>query len=138
MWISMTLDGFQRYLKPWIDRKLPFIAYWHPRGAGRVLTSFIPQTRILYKVHYADGREPRTFSHPNSADRAMEKARAEGVITKVERLETPAPPKPLRKSTITAFRREIRKMERNPRTQPLITVEFDGEHITAIGGFTYE
>ncbi len=30
----MSEEGFRRYLRPYVDKKIPFLAYWHPQGFG--------------------------------------------------------------------------------------------------------
>lgn len=29
-------EGFRRYLRPYIDQGIPFLAYWHPGGVGLI------------------------------------------------------------------------------------------------------
>jgi len=32
----MTEEGFRRYLRPYVEKKVPFLAYWHPQGFGLI------------------------------------------------------------------------------------------------------
>ena len=32
----ITEEGFRRYLCPYVEKKIPFLAYWHPQGFGLI------------------------------------------------------------------------------------------------------
>ena len=32
----MTEEGFKRFLRRYVEDKIPFLAYWHPQGFGLI------------------------------------------------------------------------------------------------------
>lgn len=32
----MTEEGFKQFLRPYVEQKIPFLAYWHPQGFGLI------------------------------------------------------------------------------------------------------
>lgn len=102
----ISLDGFKRYLRPYVEKKIPFLAYWHPQGFGlirldEVLTPKKPPCETRY---FADSENGPKKKHTltRGGRRTWEK--------NMERLQWQC-------------------------CGEVITVEFDGETIKAEGGF---
>ena len=50
----ISQDGFRRYLKPYVEKKIPFLAYWHPKGFGLVRLDEVQVPSIPHiELHYS-------------------------------------------------------------------------------------
>ena len=47
----MTKEAFVKWLRPWLDDGIAFVAYWHPGGCGRLRTAPLPTERTRYVLH---------------------------------------------------------------------------------------
>lgn len=124
----MTKDGFVKWLRPWLDEGIAFVAYWHPGGYGRLRTAPPPTERKKYILH--DPKKPdRTVSTlPRAGSAFYEKPGCW-----VEPVYEPGPPKELRKGTLNKWRANVDKLRRNS-WEEVITVEFDGRNTMIEGG----
>lgn len=56
----ISLDGFKRYLRPYVDKKIPFLAYWHPKGFGLVrLDEVLVPKKPPCETHYFAENGPK-------------------------------------------------------------------------------
>ena len=62
----MTKEGFKRYLRRYVEDKIPFLAYWHPQGFGlirldEVMVPAVRKDEVLALGQYAPKR-PHTLT----------------------------------------------------------------------------
>lgn len=74
----MSEEGFRQYLQPYIRNKIPFLAYWYPKGFGliRLDEVTIPDVR---REEIPTGSFPPTRRHvlSKSGRRAWERSMAQ-------------------------------------------------------------
>ena len=56
-------EGFRRYLRPYLEKKIPFLAYWHPGGFGllrldEVMVPAIPTKDTINRQGSAAKKHP--------------------------------------------------------------------------------
>ncbi len=130
----MTSSEFERYMRAEVKKGIPFVAYHYSGGCGLMRTGSIEQEpKRVYRLYYGDGRRPQTYENPYEAERAIQlEQRRRGVTPWIE--EEYVQPKPVqaKKSSISAFRREIARLGK--RESSLCIVEFDGSSLMRTGG----
>lgn len=128
----IDISQFAKRIKPMIDSKTPFMAYWHPRGCAVLRTGPVERTEPVYVLFARRIKTTWEYRNPQDADRDCIRffnkyGRFPGTKKEVRQL------KPLKasKAGISEFRRIMRMLEqRNPHAR---TVEFDGVNLTVHG-----
>ena len=123
---------FAERIKPVIDSKTPFMAYWHPRGCAVLRTGPVERTEAVYVLFAPGGEKQWEYSRPQDADRACIRffnkyGRFPGMKKEVGQL------KPLKasKAGISEFRQIMHMLEQqNPHAR---TAEFDGVNLAVHG-----
>lgn len=55
----MSEDGFRAFLKPYIEKQIPFLAYWHPNGMGLIrLDEVMVPRKPPIEAHVLEGNMP--------------------------------------------------------------------------------
>lgn len=124
----MTKEAFVKWLRPWLDEGIAFVAYWHPGGYGRLRTAPLPTERKKYILHEPNKKDRIATSAPRASSAFYEKPGCWA-----EPVYEPGPPKELRKGTLNKWRANVDKLRRNSREE-VITVEFDGRNTMIEGG----
>lgn len=57
----MSEEGFRQYLQPYIRNKIPFLAYWYPKGFGLIRLDEV-QIPAVRKDEVPNGRGPHRLS----------------------------------------------------------------------------
>lgn len=101
----MTEEGFRRYLHRYIDKRIPFLAYWHPQGYGliRLDEVMVPRKPPCETPGFKDSEGPKK-------------------------------PHTLTKAGRRKWEKNMGQLRRQCCGQ-VITVEYDGENIKTEGGF---
>lgn len=128
----IDISQFAKMIKPMINSKTPFLAYWHPRGYAILRTGPVERTEAVYVLFAPGIKTTWEYRNPQDADRACSRffskyGRFPGMKKEVRQL------KPLKasKAGISEFRKIMRKLERqNPYAH---TVEFDGVSVVTHG-----
>ena len=102
----MTEEGFKRFLRRFVDEKIPFLAYWHPQGFGLIRLDEV-------KVPKKPPCETHCFADAETGPKKKH------TLTKGGR---------------RTWERNLERLRRQCCGQ-IITVEFDGETIKTEGGF---
>lgn len=123
----MTVESFMKMLRPRLEARTPFLAYWHENGFMVLNTGVIeweeydiaignPQTVNDLEVHHA--------ATPTQRDEIIQWARRKGL--RIDRIKTRKRHRKVKASTISKMRKIIDQLARDPRIRSLYTVEFDG------------
>lgn len=123
----MTVESFMKMLKPRLEARTPFLAYWHENGFMVLNTGVIeweeydiligdPQTVNDLEVHHA--------ATPTQRDEIILQARRKGL--RIDKIKTRKRHRKVKASTITKMRKTIDQLARDPRIRSLYIVEFDG------------
>ena len=130
----MTLDGFRRYIKPEMEKDVPFIAYWYDGGMGLLRTGPIEQpSQVLWALHTSKHKKPILYESEGACCNAFQKIWRKDARAHYERVEIPQKPIQAKPGAIKAFRREMARLEREH--PEFVRVEADGVMFTATGGF---
>lgn len=123
----MTVESFMKMLKPRLEARTPFLAYWHENGFMVLNTGVIeweeydvligdPQTVNDLEVHHA--------ATPTQRDEIILQARRKGL--RIDRIKTRKRHRKVKASAISKMRKIIDQLHKDPRIGPVYTVEFDG------------
>lgn len=123
----MTIESFMKMLKPRLEARTPFLAYWHENGFMVLNTGVIefetydvvtgdPQTVNDLEVHRA--------STPAQRDEIIQWARRKGL--RIDKIKTHKKHRKVKASAISKMRKIIDQLQKDPRIGPVYTVEFDG------------
>lgn len=129
--MSMSQDGFKAYLKPYIEKGEAFSAYWHPKGFGLLKTGPQPRTRQEYIVHVS-GQADKRFKSWSPAQ-ALWQRNKKSRDAWIETVEVDDKPKTLPESARKRWAKNLDQLRRDS-WGPVITVEFDGNHLAIEGG----
>ena len=124
----MTREGFKAWLRPYVERKEPFVAYLHAHGYGMLRTGTVLVDRPEYILSLPDGGT-KVYRDYGAALRRQKKDGgriAEG-LRKGVKYTVPGQKAARWKKELEALRR---------RAYDLIVVEFDGEKIVNEEGGT--
>lgn len=124
----MTKEAFVKWLRPWLDDGIAFVAYWHPGGCGLLRTAPLPTERTRYVLH-----EPKKPDRTVSAKPKVGSAFYDRPGAWAEPVTEPGPPKELRKGTLNKWRANVDWLRRRTIGE-VITVEFDGRNTMIEGG----
>lgn len=102
----MNSEGFRRFLRGYIDKGIPFLAYWHPAGMGLIRLDEV-------KVPKKPPCETHCFADTENGPKKKHTLTRGGRRTWEQNLE------------------RLRRLC----CGQIITVEFDGERIKTEGGF---
>jgi len=102
----VTEEGFRRFLRSYVDERIPFLAYWHPQGFGliRLDEVLVPKKPPCETHVFADAENGPKKKH---------------TLTRGGR---------------RTWENNLERLRRQCCGQ-IITVEFDGERIKTEGGF---
>lgn len=124
----MTKEGFVKWLRPWVDDGIAFVAYWHPGGCGRLRTAPLPTEKRKYILHEPKKKDRTVAAAPRAGSAFYDKPGAWA-----EPIYVPGPPKELRKGALNRWRANVDKLRRSASGE-VITVEFDGKYTSIQGG----
>lgn len=117
----MSVESFAKLLRPRVEARTPFIAYWHPKGM------MVLNTGVTVSVHNAL-TGARTYSGI-SEDRleAIRRHKEVEVIKEKKRRKT------VSASTVNKMRKIIAGLQKDPRISQVYVVEFDGTNLIGEG-----
>lgn len=125
----MTREGFRRYLRPYLDGHVPFLAYWYPNGCGLLKTGPIPVTHNEYVLH-----------QPHKPDKTYrDYTRCRNMANKIsgawmETIPVEGKPRQISAGTLTKWQKLNDRLRRQCGGD-LITVEYDGTNTSVEGSF---
>ena len=124
----MTEEGFRKYLRPYLEKSIPFSAYWHPKGFGLMRTGPVPTKRNEYILH-VPGKPDKTYRDHGKCWNAKERTRGAWMETVV----VDGKPRTISDTTIRRWWKNIEQLRRDS-WDKVITVDFDGTSTVIEGG----
>lgn len=124
----MTEDGFKALIRPLIEHKTAFIAYWHPRGWGLLKTGWQSTYRGEYIVHRPGKPDKRYRDYSKAHNREINFSGAW-----IETVRVEGKPRKVSDTTVKRWRAGLDRLRRSG-FGTVYTVEFDGNHIMTEGG----
>lgn len=121
----MTVESFMKMLKPRLEARTPFLAYWHENGFMVLNTGVIEWDEYTLKV----GTERKGFRSCTAISKDQLEAIQHYAIKNrddVEIVRKKKRHKTVKSSAISKMRKIIDQLHKDPRIGPVYTVEFDG------------
>lgn len=123
----MTIESFVKMLRPRVETRTPFLAYWHPKGMMVLNTGVVEWKEYTVSVHNAL-TGARTYSGISE-----DRLKAIGNCQDVEVVKEKKRRKTVSASTVNKMRKIIAGLHKDPRISQVYVVEFDGTNLIGEG-----
>ena len=127
--MSLTKEGFAKWLKPELEKGEPFSAYWHPKGFALLKTGPRPRCKYKYSVE-APGKPKRTCATWAAAEKLCKEYDVSNRY--VREFAVDLPPKPPSETLLKRWRKQVDELRYSSMGQ-LIVVDFDGKTVNVEG-----
>lgn len=127
----ISVESFVKMLRPRIEARTPFMAYWHPGGVMVLNTG--EYTVEEYDVMIGEpGKAKRHHAQSEAArDYIILAARRNG--ERVDDVRTVKRTHKVKASTVNKVRKIIAGLQKDPRIGEVYVVEFDGANVSIDG-----
>lgn len=123
----MTVESFMKTLRPRLEARTPFLAYWHENGFMVLNTGVIEWEEydiLIGDPHTVNDLEVHHAATPTQRDEIILQARRKGL--RIDRIKTRKKHRKVKASAISKMRKIIDQLCRDPRIGAVYTIEFDG------------
>lgn len=128
----MSVELFVKMLRPRVEARTPFLAYWHPKGMMVLNTGVIEWKEYTVSVHNAL-TGARTYS--GISENQLEAIRRQALRSReeVEVIKEKKRRKTVSASTVNKMRKIIARLQKDPRIHDVYIIEFDGTNLAGEG-----
>lgn len=128
----MSIESFVKMLRPRVEARTPFLAYWHPGGVMVLNTGVV--TWEEYTVRVGNDRKGfETYRDISKDQLEAIKRRPFSDLDDFEIIGKKKRRKTVSASTINKMRKIIAGLQKDPRIDQVYVVEFDGTTVSIDG-----
>lgn len=127
----MSVESFAKLLRPRVEARTPFIAYWHLKGFSVLNTG--EYTTDEYDVMIGEPGQTQKRHALSDADRDYIILAARRKGERIDCVKTVKKRRKTKASTVNKMRKILAGLEKDPRIISLYAIEFDGTNLAVQG-----